>query len=67
MRTEKLPLREEAEICRRKALAYIGLPEATFLMRAAQTFDDLASAEGFHTVPTPAGRSGKEKPGHAEA
>jgi hypothetical protein len=32
---------EEAEICRRKALAYLGKPEAAFLMRVAKEFDRL--------------------------
>lgn len=32
---------EEAETCRRKALAYVGQPEATFLLRVAKEFDRL--------------------------
>lgn len=32
---------EEAHICRRKALAYLGKPEAAFLMRIAKEFDRL--------------------------
>lgn len=32
---------EEAEICRRKALAYLGKPEASFLLRVAREFDRL--------------------------
>ena len=32
---------EEAEICRRKALAYVGQPEAKFLIRVAKEFDRL--------------------------
>lgn len=33
---------EEAEDCRRKALAYLGRPEAPFLLRLAREFDRLA-------------------------
>ena len=35
-------MREEAEECRRKALAYLGQPEAPFLLHVAQAFDELA-------------------------
>jgi hypothetical protein len=35
-------LREEAEDCRRKALSYLGRPEATFLIHVAREFDKLA-------------------------
>ena len=35
-------LEQEAEDCRRKALAYVGRPEATFLLRVAREFDRLA-------------------------
>jgi hypothetical protein len=45
MQTEQSPLREEAETCRRRALTYIGQPEATFLIKAAKAFDELADAE----------------------
>ena len=45
MKMEKLPLREEAQVCRRRAHSYVGLPEATFLIDAAKAFDDLAGAE----------------------
>lgn len=38
-----LCFQEEAEDCRRKALAYVGQPEATFLLRVAREFDRLAS------------------------
>ncbi len=38
---------EEAEDCRRKALAYVGLPEASFLMKVAQEFDRLALQRGI--------------------
>ena len=34
-------LSEEAEICRRKALAYVGKPEARFLLQVARQFDRL--------------------------
>jgi hypothetical protein len=33
---------EEAEKCRSQALAYIGKPEAPFLLRVARAFDQLA-------------------------
>ena len=33
---------EEAEECRRQALAYVGQPEASFLIRVAREFDRLA-------------------------
>jgi hypothetical protein len=36
-------LKEEAEDCRRKALAYLGRPEAPFLLRVAREFDRLAA------------------------
>jgi hypothetical protein len=37
-----LPPEEEAQECRRKALAYVGRPEATFLLKVAREFDRLA-------------------------
>ena len=40
-----LSFEEEAEECRRKALAYVGRPEAPFLIKVAREFDRLASAE----------------------
>lgn len=33
---------EQAEDCRRKALAYLGKPEAQFLLRVAREFEDLS-------------------------
>ena len=36
---------EEAENCRRKALAYVGQPEAMFLIEVARQFDRLASEQ----------------------
>jgi hypothetical protein len=39
---ENLCLQEEAEICRRKAVRYVGQPEASFLLRVASEFDRLA-------------------------
>jgi hypothetical protein len=33
---------EEAEICRRKAIRYLGQPEAPFLLRIAREFDKLS-------------------------
>jgi len=41
--TPMLSFEEEAEDCRRKALAYVGQPEAPFLLRIAREFDRLAS------------------------
>jgi hypothetical protein len=32
---------EEAQNCRRQALAYLGQPEASFLLRVAREFDRL--------------------------
>ena len=36
-------LLEEAENCRRKAHAYVGLPEASFLLRVAEGFERVAA------------------------
>lgn len=33
---------EEAEKCRNQALAYVGKPEAPFLLKVARVFDELA-------------------------
>ncbi len=38
---ENIGLLEEAENCRRKALAYIGQPEAVLLLTAAKAFEEL--------------------------
>jgi hypothetical protein len=38
----KMFFSEEAEKCRSQALAYIGKPEAPFLLRVARAFDKLA-------------------------
>jgi hypothetical protein len=35
-------LEEEAELCRQRALAYLGRPEATFLLRLAREYEALA-------------------------
>ena len=40
---DRLSLGEEADECRRKALAYVGQPEAPFLLRVAREFDRLAA------------------------
>jgi len=40
-RSDSMEYAEEAETCRRKALAYVGQPEATFLLRVAKEFDRL--------------------------
>ena len=34
-------LTDEAEHCRQKALAYVGQPEASFLLRVAEEFERL--------------------------
>jgi hypothetical protein len=39
-------LEEEAENCRRRALAYLGRPEAPFLLRVAKAFEELAREPG---------------------
>ena len=41
---------EEAEQCRRQALAYLHKPEATFLLRVAREFDKLAKRAGEKTL-----------------
>lgn len=38
-------LKREAEECRERALSYLGLPEATFLLRVAREFDRLATVK----------------------
>ncbi len=48
-------LRDEAEDCRRKALAYLGRPEAEFLMRVAKSFDELAEAQSRFNIRPPQG------------
>jgi hypothetical protein len=40
---ERTQFAEEAVICRLKALAYVGQPEAPFLLRVAREFERLAS------------------------
>lgn len=42
MQVSKEQLLEEAQGCRRQALSYIGKPEAPFLIRVANAFEDLA-------------------------
>jgi len=36
--------KEQAESCRRQANQYAGRPEAPFLLRVAQAFDELATS-----------------------
>jgi hypothetical protein len=38
-------LHAEAEACRNKALAYLGRPEAAFLLKAAREFERLADEQ----------------------
>jgi hypothetical protein len=40
---EPITFDEEAERCRRQAHAYVGKPEAAFLLRIAREFDQLAN------------------------
>lgn len=42
LRVISLTLEEEAEECRRKALCYLGRPEAPLLLKVAREFDRLA-------------------------
>ena len=42
VRMDKAMLAEEAERCRQQALSYLGTREASFLLRVAREFDDLA-------------------------
>jgi hypothetical protein len=39
---DQASLAEEAEKCRLQALSYLGTREASFLLRVAREFDDLA-------------------------
>jgi len=49
---DQIGLLEEAENCRRKALAYLGQPEAMFLLRVAKAFEELnAEKRGFRSRP----------------
>ena len=45
-RMNETTCKEEAEDCRRKALSYLGRPEAAFRLRVAREFDRLASGVG---------------------
>ena len=47
----KITLEEEAEECRRKALSYLGRPEASHLLRVAREFDRLAAERDQHGNP----------------
>jgi len=40
--TDTAQLLEQAQNCRRQALAYVGNPEAQFLFKVAAAFEDLA-------------------------
>lgn len=42
----RIEVKKEAETCRRKVLDFKGKPEAAFLLRLAQAFDDLAEGHG---------------------
>jgi hypothetical protein len=54
---------EEAEDCRRQALAYVGQPEASFLMRVAREFDRLAhEPRACRVVPVDAGAQAESLP-----
>jgi hypothetical protein len=53
IRVALISFEEEAENCRRKALAYVGQPEAPFLLSVARQFDRLA-----HEMANNDGRAG---------
>ena len=53
MTSYRLSPLEEAENCRRQALAYLGRPEASFLLRVAEAFEGLNDEIG--SVPSRAG------------
>jgi len=42
LQLDQTTLTEEAEKCRLQAMSYLGRPEASFLLRMAREFDDLA-------------------------
>lgn len=42
---DRTSLLDEARECRHKALTYLGMPEAEFLLRVAKEFEELAEAE----------------------
>ena len=44
---ENQSLHEEAEECRRKAVSYLGKPEAPLLLRIAREFDRIAADGAF--------------------
>jgi len=44
-RDRHLSLLDEAEKCRRQALAYVGKPEGPFLLRIAKAFEELDHRE----------------------
>ena len=48
--------REEAATCRRRALAWVGKPEAILLLRAAREFERLAEEEFLRKNHAPRGR-----------
>ncbi len=52
---DRTSFRGEAQECRLKALAYLGRPEAAFLMRVAKAFDELAEAESRFKIRPPQG------------
>ncbi len=55
---------EQAETCRQRALAYLGRPEASFLLRAAREFDRLERRQNLRWNAEAALESMKR---HAEA
>ncbi len=50
LRMTEAMLVEEAEQCRREALAYLGKPEATFPLRVGRELDRLAKRGGEKTL-----------------
>jgi hypothetical protein len=57
-----MPLLKEAERCRLQANAYAGKPEAPFLLRVADAFEQLAAQQGPCALPA-SRQAGKETPG----
>lgn len=46
----QLSFHEEADDCRRKALTYVGRPEAPFLLKIAKAFDELSLEDDVPTA-----------------
>ena len=55
--TNRIGPSEEAENCRRQALAYVGMLEGPFLLRIAEAFEALA-----HPIGSVTSRAGSNSP-----